>query len=111
MGKTTTTRLTSHLMCSVGYKVGMTCSDGVYIMNRSLMTVIGRLGVCSSCRKGAVAIHSADWKLHAVDRAPVGSASQHRDVAIVTNVAADHLGLEGHPHAGGTSACEEHRAA
>ena len=36
-GKTTTTRLTAHLMRSAGHKVGMTCSDGVYIQNRMLM--------------------------------------------------------------------------
>ncbi|MFZ1617657.1 MAG: cyanophycin synthetase, partial [Flavobacteriales bacterium] len=36
-GKTTTTRLIAHIMRSHGNKVGMTCSDGVYIMNRLLM--------------------------------------------------------------------------
>lgn len=36
-GKTTTTRPIAHIMRSHGNKVGMTCSDGVYIMNRLLM--------------------------------------------------------------------------
>ena len=36
-GKTTTTRLIAHIMRSHGNRVGMTCSDGVYIMNRLLM--------------------------------------------------------------------------
>ena len=37
-GKTTTTRLISHIMRMKGFKVGYTTTDGVYIQNRLMMT-------------------------------------------------------------------------
>ena len=36
-GKTTTTRLTAHIVKSMGYKVGFTTTDGIYIQNQMLM--------------------------------------------------------------------------
>ncbi len=33
-GKTTTTRLIAHMVKTVGYKVGFTTTDGIYIQNR-----------------------------------------------------------------------------
>jgi cyanophycin synthetase len=93
-GKTTTTRLLAHIMKTVGYKVGFTTTDGVYIQNRMLMK-----GDCT----GPV---SAEFVLKdpTVDFAVLESARGgilraglgfHKcDMAIVTNIAADHLGLQ-----------------
>ena len=93
-GKTTTTRLTSHLMRSVGYKVGMTCSDGVYIMNRLLMT-----GDCTGPTSAQFVLKEPVVDMAVLETARGGLVRsglgfEHCDVAIVTNVAADHLGLK-----------------
>ncbi|MBK8339506.1 MAG: ATP-grasp domain-containing protein [Flavobacteriales bacterium] len=93
-GKTTTTRLTSHLMRSIGYKVGMTCSDGVYIMNRLLMT-----GDCTGPTSAQFVLKEPVVDMAVLETARGGLVRnglgfEHCDVAIVTNVAADHLGLK-----------------
>ncbi len=35
-GKTTTTRFIAHIMRSLGHKVGMTCTDGIFIDERRI---------------------------------------------------------------------------
>jgi cyanophycin synthetase len=93
-GKTTTTRLTAHLMRSVGYKVGMTCSDGVYILNRLLMK-----GDCTGPASAQFVLKEPVVDMAVLETARGGLVRsglgfEHCDVAIVTNVAADHLGLK-----------------
>ncbi|MBS1582216.1 MAG: cyanophycin synthetase [Bacteroidetes bacterium] len=93
-GKTTTTRLIAHLMRSVGYKVGMTCSDGVYIMNRMLMK-----GDCTGPASAQFVLKDPLVDLAVLETARGGMLRsglgfEHCDVGIVTNVAADHLGLK-----------------
>ena len=93
-GKTTTTRLTAHLMRSVGHKVGMTCSDGVYIQNRMLMK-----GDCTGPASAQFVLKDPTVDLAVLESARGGIVRnglgfEHCDVAIVTNVAADHLGLK-----------------
>ncbi|TXI80084.1 MAG: cyanophycin synthetase, partial [Flavobacteriales bacterium] len=93
-GKTTTTRLTAHIMRSVGNKVGMTCSDGVYIMNRMLMT-----GDCTGPASAQFVLKDPLVDMAVLETARGGLVRsglgfEHCDVAIVTNVAADHLGLK-----------------
>lgn len=94
-GKTTTSRLIAHIAKSVGYKVGFTTTDGVYIQDELMMR-----GDCT----GPV---SAEFVLKdpTVDFAVLESARGgilraglgfHKcDTAVVTNVAPDHLGLGG----------------
>lgn len=93
-GKTTTTRLTAHIMRSVGNKVGMTCSDGVYIMNRMLMK-----GDCTGPASAQFVLKDPLVDMAVLETARGGLVRsglgfEHCDVAIVTNVAADHLGLK-----------------
>ena len=93
-GKTTTTRLTAHIMRTVGHKVGMTCSDGVYIMNRMLMT-----GDCTGPASAQFVLKDPLVDMAVLETARGGLVRsglgfEHCDVAIVTNVAADHLGLK-----------------
>jgi len=93
-GKTTTTRLTAHIMRSVGHKVGMTCSDGVYIMNRMLMK-----GDCTGPASAQFVLKDPLVDMAVLETARGGLVRsglgfEHCDVAIVTNVAADHLGLK-----------------
>ncbi len=94
-GKTTTTRLTAHICKSAGKKVGYTTSDGVYIQNQLLMK-----GDCTGPLSSQFVLKdpTVDFAVLECARGGIlksGLAFQHCDVAIVTNVAADHMGLGG----------------
>lgn len=94
-GKTTTTRLTAHIAKSAGKKVGYTTSDGVYIQNQMMMK-----GDCTGPVSSSFVLKdpTVDFAVLECARGGIlksGLAFQHCDVAIVTNVAADHMGLGG----------------
>ncbi len=94
-GKTTTTRLTAHIAKSAGKKVGYTTSDGVYIQNHLMMK-----GDCTGPVSSTFVLKdpTVDFAVLECARGGIlksGLAFQHCDVAIVTNVAADHIGLGG----------------
>jgi cyanophycin synthetase len=93
-GKTTTTRLIAHIMRSHGNKVGMTCSDGVYIMNRLLMQ-----GDCTGPVSAQFVLKDPLVDMAVLETARGGMVRsglgfESCDVGICTNVAADHLGLK-----------------
>ena len=94
-GKTTTTRLTAHIAKSAGKKVGYTTSDGVYVQNQLMMK-----GDCTGPVSSAFVLKdpTVDFAVLECARGGIlksGLAFQNCDVAIVTNVAADHIGLGG----------------
>ncbi len=94
-GKTTTTRLTAHIMKSAGRKVGFTTSDGVYINNQMMMK-----GDCTGPISAQFVLKdpTVDFAVLECARGGIlksGLAFQQCDVSIVTNVAADHMGLGG----------------
>lgn len=93
-GKTTTVRLTAHLISTSGKRVGMTNSDGVYIGQRCIDT-----GDCSGPRSARnVLMHpDVDAAVFETARGGIlreGLAFDQCDVAIVTNIGmGDHLGM------------------
>lgn len=94
-GKTTTSRLTAHIAKNAGKKVGYTTSDGVYIQNQLMMK-----GDCTGPVSSSFVLKdpTVDFAVLECARGGIlksGLAFQHCDVAIVTNVAADHMGLGG----------------
>jgi cyanophycin synthetase len=94
-GKTTTTRLTAHIAKNAGKKVGYTTSDGVYIQNHLMMK-----GDCTGPVSSTFVLKdpTVDFAVLECARGGIlksGLAFQNCDVAIVTNVAADHIGLGG----------------
>ncbi len=94
-GKTTTTRLIAHMVKMRGYKVGYTTSDGVYIQNRLLMS-----GDCTGPASAEFVLKdpTVDFAVLECARGGLlraGLGFKQCDVGIVTNVAADHLGLKG----------------
>jgi cyanophycin synthetase len=94
-GKTTTTRITAHIAKSAGKKVGYTTSDGVYIQNQMMMK-----GDCTGPISSSFVLKdpTVDFAVLECARGGIlkaGLAFRHCDVAIVTNVAADHMGLGG----------------
>jgi len=94
-GKTTTTRLIAHMAKMKGYKVGYTTSDGVYIQNRLLMTgdCTGPVSAEFVLRDPTVNFAILECARGGLLRAGLGF--KNCDIGIVTNVAADHLGLKG----------------
>ena len=94
-GKTTTTRLIAHIAKMKGYRVGYTTSDGVYIQNRLLMT-----GDCTGPASSEFVLKDPTVNFAVLECARggllrAGLGFKKCDVAVVTNVAADHLGLKG----------------
>jgi cyanophycin synthetase len=94
-GKTTTTRLTAHIAKGSGRKVGYTTSDGVYIQNQMMMK-----GDCTGPVSSQFVLKdpTVDFAVLECARGGIlksGLAFRQCDVAIVTNVAADHMGLGG----------------
>ena len=94
-GKTTTSRLMAHIAKMKGYRVGYTTSDGVYIQNRLLMT-----GDCTGPSSAEFVLKDPTVNFAVLECARggllrAGLGFKYCDVGIVTNVAADHLGLKG----------------
>ena len=94
-GKTTTTRLTAHIAKSAGKKVGYTTSDGVYIQNQLMMK-----GDCTGPVSSQFVLKdpTVDFAVLECARGGIlknGLAFRYCEVAIVTNVAEDHMGLGG----------------
>ncbi|PZX39284.1 cyanophycin synthetase [Nonlabens dokdonensis] len=94
-GKTTTSRLIAHIAKMNGYRVGYTTSDGVYIQNRLLMT-----GDCTGPASAEFVLKDPTVNMAVLESARggllrAGLGFKKCDVGIVTNVAADHLGLKG----------------
>jgi cyanophycin synthetase len=94
-GKTTTSRLIAHMAKMKGYRVGYTTSDGVYIQNRMLMK-----GDCTGPSSAEFVLKDPTVNFAVLECARggllrAGLGFKNCDVAIVTNVDADHLGLKG----------------
>jgi len=93
-GKTTTVRLTAHILGCLGLRVGMTNSDGVYIQGKRIDT-----GDCSGPKSARnVLMHpDVDAAVFETARGGVlreGLAFDRCNVAVVTNIGVgDHLGL------------------
>lgn len=93
-GKTTTVRLTAHLLRQKGWCVGMTNSDGVYIDDRRIDS-----GDCSGPKSARNVLSHPDVEAAVLETARggllrEGLAFDRCDVAIVTNIGiGDHLGL------------------
>jgi cyanophycin synthetase len=95
-GKTTTTRCVAHLLQSSGRRVGMTCTDGIYIENRRIDS-----GDCSGPKSARSILGNPRVDAAVLETARGGILREGLgfdwcDVAIVTNVGeGDHLGLGG----------------
>ncbi len=94
-GKTTTTRLMAHIVKTMGYKVGFTTSDGIYIQNRMLEKgdTTGPASAEFVLKDPTVEFAVLETARGGILRAGLGF--QNCDIGIVTNIAADHLGMKG----------------
>jgi cyanophycin synthetase len=94
-GKTTTVRMVSHILKLMGRRVGMTSTDGIVIDGRLM-----KRGDMSGPRSAQMVLQNptVDTAVFEVARGGIlreGLGYDRNDVAIVTNVTADHLGLGG----------------
>ena len=95
-GKTTTTRLIAHLLRCTGKRVGMTCTDGVYINDRRIDT-----GDCSGPKSARMVLANPVVEAAVLETARGGILREGLGfdlchTAVVTNIAdGDHLGLNG----------------
>ena len=94
-GKTTTVRMVSHILKLMGRRVGMTSTDGIVIDGRLI-----KRGDMSGPRSAQMVLQNptVDTAVFEVARGGIlreGLGYDRNDVAIVTNVTADHLGLGG----------------
>ena len=93
-GKTTTARLTAHLLATSGLRVGMTNTDGVYVNGRQIDS-----GDCSGPKSArSVLMHpDVDAAVFETARGGIlreGLGYDRCQTAVVTNIGAgDHLGL------------------
>jgi cyanophycin synthetase len=93
-GKTTTTRLIAHLLTVPGLRVGMTCTDGIYIDGRRIEAgdCSGPLSARSVLMNPMVEAAVLETARGGILRAGLGF--DRCDVAVVTNIGeGDHLGL------------------
>lgn len=92
-GKTTTTRLIAHMAKTAGFKVGFTTTDGIYIQNQMVQK-----GDCTGPISSEFVLKdpTVDFAVLECARGGIlraGLGFHTCDVGVVTNVAADHLGL------------------
>jgi cyanophycin synthetase len=94
-GKSTTTRLIAHVATQAGMVVGMTNSDGIYVRGE-LVEAGDWTGFGGAGR--ILAEPQVELAVLETARGGIllrGIGYQHNDVSVVTNVSADHLGLQG----------------
>ncbi len=94
-GKTTVVRMISHVLTEAGYVVGMTCTDGVFIDGEKVMTCDA-----SGPRSARAVLRCPDVDAAVLETARggiirEGLAFDRCDVAVLTNIADDHLGQDG----------------
>ena len=94
-GKTTTVRMVAHILKMMGRRVGMTSTDGIVIDGRII-----KRGDMSGPKSAQMVLQNptVDTAVFEVARGGIlreGLGYDRNDVAVVTNVTGDHLGLGG----------------
>ncbi|PRR83173.1 cyanophycin synthetase [Clostridium vincentii] len=94
-GKTTTTRLISHVFRQMGYNVGMTSTDGIYIDGQCIDSG-DDTGYCSA--KTVLLNKEVEVAVLETARGGLikkGLAYDLADIAVITNITEDHIGIDG----------------
>jgi cyanophycin synthetase len=94
-GKTTTTRCLAHILASTGRRVGMANSNGVWIAGEQVLD-----GDYTGPQGSRRVLEDPSVEVAVLETARGGIllrgiAYESNDVGVVTNVSADHLGLQG----------------
>ncbi len=94
-GKTTTSRMIAHIMKTAGHKVGLTTTDGIYIDGTQILS--GDMSGPGSARM-VLKNPAVDYAVLETARGGIlrsGLGYDRCNIAVVTNIASDHLGLKG----------------
>lgn len=94
-GKTTTSRMISHIMKVSGRTVGLTTTDGIYIDGTQILS--GDMSGPTSARM-VLKNPTIDYAVLETARGGIlrsGLGFDRCNIGVVTNIAADHLGLKG----------------
>lgn len=94
-GKTTTTRMIGHVLSMMGFTTGVTSTDGIYIDNKCIHD-----GDDSGFSSAKTVLLNRDVDAAVLETARggiirKGLAYDLADVAVITNITNDHLGLDG----------------
>ena len=94
-GKSTTTRLIAHIATGAGVRVGMTNSDGIFVAGELVEAGdwTGFSGAARILAEPGVELAVLETARGGILLRGIGYGAN--DVAVVTNVSADHLGLQG----------------
>jgi cyanophycin synthetase len=92
-GKTTTTRLLAHIVKNNGYRVGFTTSDGIYVQNHMMEKgdTTGPISAEYILKDPTVEFAVLETARGGILRSGLGFS--RCDIAIITNIQEDHLGL------------------
>lgn len=92
-GKTTTTRLISHIVKNNGYRVGFTTSDGIYIQNTMLTKgdTTGPISAEFILKDPTVEFAVLETARGGILRSGLGFSNC--DIGVLTNIKEDHLGI------------------
>ena len=93
-GKTTTTRLISHVLQQMGHKVGMTSTEGIYVDGKCIDK-----GDDTGYNSTKTILQNKDVEIAVLEVARgglirKGLAYDVADVAVITNITEDHLGID-----------------
>ena len=93
-GKTTTTRLIAHILKGSGRTVGFTTTDGTYIQNQQIVRGdnTGPVSAQLVLKDPTVDVAVLETARGGIIRSGLGF--DYCDIGVVTNIAADHLGLK-----------------
>jgi cyanophycin synthetase len=94
-GKTTTVRMIGHILAQAGLRVGMSTTDGVYVGGQ-----LSYRADASGPRSAEMVLDDTSVEAAVLETARggiirSGLGYDKADVAVVTNIAADHLGADG----------------
>lgn len=94
-GKTTTTRLIGHTLACLGKKVGMTSTGGIFIGDECVLK-----GDNTGPTSAAMVLSSKEVEVAVLETARGGIVRKGlgydlADVGVITNIAEDHLGIDG----------------
>lgn len=92
-GKTTTTRIISHIVKNNGYRVGFTTSDGIYIQNTMLFKgdTTGPMSAEFVLKDPTVEFAVLETARGGILRSGLGFSKC--DIGVLTNIKEDHLGI------------------
>lgn len=92
-GKTTTTRLIAHVLRKIGYNIGMTSTDGIFFNEKCI-----HKGDDSGFNSAKTILMNKDVDIAVLETARggiirKGLAYDEADIAVITNITNDHIGL------------------